>query len=460
MSPLSRRAFGALLGGTAVAAAAGTAATQEVPFSPVANNATPDKPNILFIFADDLGYGDLSSYGHPDIKTPNIDRLAAQGIRFTDAYSGSATCSPTRFSLYTGRFPGRLRGGLAEPIPSPNQLLGIPVDHPTLGSLIKSAGYDTGLFGKWHAGYLPWYSPTKVGWDTFFGNFGGGLDYFSKLGLTGEYDLYEGEVEFQDLRYYTDIITERAVEYIGRTRSKPWLINLNFTTPHWPWEGPGDKAVSDELSARIRAGEKGVLQHKDGGSLDVYRTMVEDLDAAVGTVLKKIKDSGQEDNTLVVFSSDNGGERYSNNAPFSGKKFGLQEGGIRVPTILRWPKHVKANQVVTEPVYTPDWTPTLLEAAGAAPHPSYPLDGANLTGYLLRGEKFPQRDLFWRTKGERALRRGDWKYYRGTDGQDVLFNLPADPREQANKATAEPALLRDLKASWEKTDATLLKYPG
>ncbi|MFJ9849495.1 sulfatase [Streptomyces sp. NPDC101150] len=477
---LSRRAFGGLAGGVGAAAAVGGlgtvagapgAAAAELPGTGErAFRAAPGRhsrrPNILFILGDDLGWADLSSYGSPDIRTPHLDRLARQGVRFTQAYAGSATCSPTRFSLYTGRYPGRTKGGLAEPIA--DKSVGLAPGHPTLASLLRDAGYTTALIGKWHCGYLPDYSPTKSGWDTFFGNFGGALEYYSKLGLAGEYDLYEGDAQYKDLRYYTRIITERAVGHLteagrrdgaGRRPDRPWLLNLNFTTPHWPWIADGDEEESAKIVRRIKAGEPGALWHQDGGSLAKYREMVEDLDRSVGEVLAALKHSGQEEDTLVFFASDNGGERWSYNWPLSGNKASLQEGGIRVPTIVRWPSRLDGGQVSHEPVFTPDWTATLLEVAGARPDRAYPLDGTSLAGYLLRGERLAERDLFWRVRGERALRRGDWKYYRGKDGTDRLFHVTHDPREQADKAAVEKQLLGRLRAAWEAVDKDLLPYP-
>ncbi|MFD5146846.1 sulfatase-like hydrolase/transferase [Streptomyces sp. NPDC058401] len=471
---LSRRAFGGAVGATAAAAAVGLGAAAPAHAAPAAEDrhAGPQerefraergrrsrRPNILFILGDDLGWADLSSYGSPHIKTPNLDRLARQGVRFTDAYSGSATCSPTRFSLYTGRYPGRAKGGLAEPIA--DKSAGLEPTHPTLASLLRGSGYATALIGKWHCGFLPDYSPTKSGWDEFFGNFGGALEYYSKLGGDGAYDLYEGDAEYKDLRYYTRILTERASEYVSRDHGdKPWLLNLNFTTPHWPWIADGDTEASAEVTRRIKAGDKRALWHEDGGSIEKYKEMVEDLDRSVGEVLKALKRSGQEEDTLVFFSSDNGGERFSHNWPLSGNKASLQEGGIRVPNIVRWPARLDGGQVSHVPVFTPDWTATLLELAGARANPAYPLDGVSLAGYLLRGEKIAERNLFWRVRGERALRRGDWKYYRGKAGRDQLFNLAGDLREQADKAALEPARLAELRAAWEKTDAGLLPYPG
>ncbi|MFD3568296.1 sulfatase [Streptomyces sp. NPDC058667] len=464
-TPLSRRALGGAAAGAAAAAALGAAASpararpgppEERDFRAANPRRHSRRPNILFVLGDDLGWADLSSYGSPQIRTPNLDRLARQGVRFTDAYSGSATCSPTRFSLYTGRYPGRTKGGLAEPIA--DRSVGLEPTHPTLASLLRDSGYATALIGKWHCGYLPDYSPTRSGWDEFFGNFGGALEYYSKLGLGGEYDLYEGDAEYKDLRYYTRILTERASEYIGRDHDRPWLLNLNFTTPHWPWVADGDKETSDEITRRIRAGDGRALWHQDGGSIEKYGQMVEDLDRSIGTVLDALRRSGQERDTLVFFASDNGGERFSYNWPLTGNKGSLQEGGIRVPSILRWPARIDGGQVSRLPVFTPDWTATLLELAGARPHPAFPLDGTSLAGHLLRGDDVPDRDLFWRVRGERALRRGDWKYYRGKTGRDQLFHLGRDVREQADLAAVEPGLTASLRTAWERIDAGLLRY--
>ncbi|MEU9484105.1 sulfatase-like hydrolase/transferase [Streptomyces decoyicus] len=471
---MSRRLFHGLIGGSALTAAGVTAGpatandkageeTEERPFRSRSDGAAGRRPNLLVILGDDLGWADLSSYGAPHIKTPHLDRLARQGVRFTDAYSGSATCSPTRFSLYTGRYPGRTKGGLAEPVSDRSQ--GLDPNHPTLASLLKAAGYATALIGKWHCGWLPDYSPTKSGWDEFFGNFGGVLEYFSKLGQLGEYDLFEGDANYKDLRYYTTVLTERAVEYVSRDHDRPWLLNLNFTTPHWPWLAEGDAATGAAIAAKIRSAKShadvvNALNHYDGGSVAKYTEMVESLDAAVGEVLAALRRSGQEEDTLVLFASDNGGERFSYNWPLSGEKFSLLEGGIRVPTILRWPARIGAHQVSHEPNFSPDWTATLLEVGGARPDPAHPLDGTSLAGYLLRGEAQRERDLFWRVRDNRALRRGKWKYYQDADGKDHLFNLAQDAREQADLAPDRTELLADLKTSWERTAKELLPYPA
>jgi arylsulfatase A-like enzyme len=461
-----RRAMGAAAASLAAASVLGAggraeAETREREFRADPGTGRTPRPNVLVILGDDLGWADLSSYGSPNIRTPNLDQLARQGLRFTNGYSAGAVCSPTRFGLYTGRYPGRLRGGLEEPIARPDKLVGIPPEHPTLASLLKDAGYATAMYGKWHCGFLPWFSPIKSGWDEFFGNFSGAVDYYSKITTLGV-DLYEGEVPVESLDYYTDTLGDRAAEYVRRRHHQPWLLNLNFTTPHWPWEAPGDREVSKDITARVKAGEAGALFHYDGGSLDTYRKMVESLDAAVGKVLRALRETGQERDTLVLFASDNGGERWSYQWPLSGEKASLNEGGIRVPTIVRWPARIRPGQVTHEPVVTQDWTATILEVAGTKPTADHPLDGHSLAGYLLRGDSAPRRDLFWRTRTSRALRRGDWKYLRGPETgvtkPDALYNLAADQREQADLAKKHPDILDQLRSHWEDINKDLLPY--
>ncbi|BCB74606.1 sulfatase-like hydrolase/transferase [Phytohabitans flavus] len=455
-------AAGAAAGATVLPGWAPANEAQETEFRPRERGPAPERPNILVILADDLGWADLSSYGAPDLKTPNIDRLALSGIRFTQGYSASPMCSPTRIGLYTGRYPGRLPGGLAEPIERPSELNGIPIGHPTLASLLKDRGYRTRMFGKWHCGFLPWFSPTRLGWDEFFGSFHGEMDYFSKINTNGEYDLYENEVSVQDLRYYTDIVTEKTVDFISERHSEPWLANVNFTTPHCPWEGPNDQETSKELTARLLAGEVGFpgpLFHLDGGNREKYAEMVESLDAAVGKILRALERTGRRRDTVILFTSDNGGERFSYLWPLAGLKGEVREGGIRVPAILSWPAALPSGRVSHTPVITMDFTATFLDLAGARPHPDYPLDGRSLAGHLVGGQAAPGHDLFWRRRNAHALRRGNLKYFRDPEGRPFLYDLSQDPRECANLARKRPADLAALRAAWEAIDATLLPYP-
>jgi arylsulfatase A-like enzyme len=431
---------------------AGLPALALAPQALLAADRKDQQPNIVFILADDLGYADLSVYGNTDFTTPNLDRLAAQGVRFTQAYANSAVCSATRFGLITGRYQYRLRGGLEEPIAGASKTIGLPPQHPTLPSLLKKAGYRTALFGKWHLGYLPVFGPLKSGYDVFFGNYGGAIDYFThKPGVGPEVpeDLYEGEVPVHKVGYYTDLLADRATEYIGQQDGKqPFFLSLHFTAPHWPWEGPGDEAVSRDI---------GNIFHYDGGDLVTYGKMVTGLDTAIGRVLDALQHKGLADNTIVIFTSDNGGERFSKTWPFSGQKTELLEGGIRVPAIVRWPRRLGAGKTTEQVAISMDWLPTLLAAAGGAPDPAYPPDGQNLLP-VLTGQRAPgDRTLFWRYKAnaQRAVRAGDWKYLK-LNGNEFLFDLSKDPRERANLAHKFPDKFADLKLQWEQWNGEML----
>lgn len=409
-------------------------------------------PNILFILADDLGWADLGVYGATDHRTPHLDALAAQGVRFTQAYANSAVCSATRIALMTGRYQYRLRAGLEEPIILRDTGLGLPPEHPTLPSLLQDAGYDTALIGKWHLGLPPLYGPRRSGYGHFFGNLHGAIDYFTHKPGVGDHvepDVWDDDVRTPVQGYYTQVLADRASAYLRapERQHRPFLLSLHFTAPHWPWEGPGDEAVARSLRD---------LFHYDGGSLRKYGEIVEALDAAVGQVLQALRDAGLEDNTLVVFTSDNGGERFSKTWPFTGQKTELLEGGLRVPTLLRWPAQL-APQVQTQVSITHDWLPTLLSAAGLSPHPQYPSDGIDLLP-VLRGHADPEpRTLYWRYKAQdqRAVREGDWKYLQ-INGNAFLFNLAEDERERANLRDRHPELLARLRAQWEAWNAGML----
>ena len=241
--------------------------------------ANPSRPNIVFILADDLGYADLSCYGRPDFQTPKIDRLASQGMKFTQAYANSAVCSATRTALITGRYQDRLRVGLEEPLAGPGWHVGLPPDVPTLPSLLKKTGYGTTLVGKWHLGWLPDYGPLKSGYDHFFGFRGGAVDYFTHkpgVGPMVDEDLWDQDAQVHEVGYLTDLLGDRAVTVVNEYASKqsPFLLSLHFNAPHWPWEGPGDEAESRRI---------GGLRDYDGGSQKTYARMVMDMDSASWT---------------------------------------------------------------------------------------------------------------------------------------------------------------------------------
>jgi arylsulfatase A-like enzyme len=408
------------------------------------------RPSFVFILADDLGYADLGCYGSRSGCSPLLDRMAAEGLRFTEGYANSSVCSPTRFALATGRWQHRLRGGADEPISwrvRGSPLLGLPPSHPTLASLLRDAGYATALVGKWHMGYPPHFHPLKSGYQEFFGSLSGGFDYFTHCDTAGVHDLWEGETEIHRQGYMTDLITARAAEFVQRAKV-PFLLSLHYSAPHWPWETREDEAEARRIER---------IAHTDGGSLAVYQRMIHHMDEGIGRVLAALPDPA---NTLVVFTSDNGGERFSDTWPLVGRKMDLLEGGIRVPYVVRWPACVKAGGVTGQHAVTMDWVATFLEAAGAAPHADYPLDGLSLLGVLQVPQATFARELFWRMKHrrQRAVRSGDWKYFASEDGE-FLFNLARDARERANYAKREPARLAELRARYEAWERSIPAIP-
>ena len=425
----------------------------------------PTRPNIVFIVADDLGYADLGCYGGRDASfgpvSPVLDGLAAQGLKLTQGYSNSPVCSPTRFALMTGRYQYRLRGAAEEPINSKSRgstTLGLPPEHPTLPSLLRDAGYRTALMGKWHLGYPPAFGPLRSGYDEFFGPMSGGVDYFTHCSSTGQHDLYLNDAEQQEDGYLTDLITDHGLDFVrrmagGARSGTPFFLSLHYTAPHWPWETRDDEALAQEV--------KGNLFHLHGGNIDTYRRMIHHMDEGIGRLMDLLRAEGLERDTLVVFTSDNGGERFSDNWPLVGGKMDLTEGGIRVPWIAHWPAVIAPGSTSTQTCMTMDWSATMLDAAGATAAASHPLDGRSLMPLLRDATWRNDQPLFWRMnhRGQRAMRHGPWKYLR-VDGHDYLFNLEGDERERANLAPIAPERLAAMVQAWEAWEATMPPIPA
>jgi arylsulfatase A-like enzyme len=411
-------------------------------------------PNIVFILADDLGYADVSCYGRPDLSTPNIDRLAGRGLRFLQAYANSAVCTATRTALITGRYQYRLRLGLEEPLAG-NADVGLPPEHSTLPSLLKKAGYSSTLVGKWHLGVLPKFGPLKSGYDHFYGFRGGAVDYFSHAGEGDHADLWDDDVPIHPVGYLTDLLGTRAVDVVnGYAKSgQPFMVSLHFNAPHWPWEAPGDQAESE----RLRQPGSGGIVDFDGGSQKTYQRMIEDMDRQIGRVLQALDAHGLTENTIVIFTSDNGGERFADTWPFTGKKTELLEGGLRIPAIISWPARIPRGLTTDQVSISMDWVPTLLAAAGGEPDPAYPADGMNLLPILTRNAAPVPRKLFWRYKAnaQRAARDGNYKFLKILDNT-FLFNVVEDPLERANLKERQKDVYHRLVREWYDWNASML----
>jgi len=421
-----------------------------------ARAAVPARPNVLLIVADDLGYSDLSSYGCPDIRTPEIDSIGSQGVRFTHFYANGPECSPTRTALLTGRYQQRV-GGLECAIGVGDQgrydeaawlqkrgELGLPPEELTMGQVFKRAGYDTACFGKWHLGYPEKFWPHHHGFDESFGILGGNADYFTHKEEDGRPVLYHNGKIVERAGYTTDLIAEAAIEWLKGRKGKPFFLYLPFTCPHTPIQDPDGFDPA-----------KGTAPWQNGNR-KVYAKMVERMDRRVGDVLRQLDRMGAAANTIVIFISDNGGDPNGRNLPLRGRKSTTWEGGIRVPCLVRWPVGLPKGITVKQVGITMDWLPTLLAATGAATPPGRKFDGVNLLEVMRGKQPVFARTLFWRGRRgnvvRKAVRDGDWKLV-DDNGLKELHNLSVDETEQRDLLVSEPRRATELEAklkAWER----------
>jgi arylsulfatase A-like enzyme len=404
------------------------------------------KPYIIYIMTDDMGYGDIGPYGQKKIKTPNLDRLANEGIIFKQAYAAGPLCTPTRVGFMTGRYPARTPVGLIEPLTATKRdsAFGLSPDYPSVASMVRRAGYETVLIGKWHLGFKPEFSPNNNGYDYFFGFHSGVIDYISHKGDGRRPDLYENGKPFEMKGYATDVFSDKAVSFIKQKHSKPFFLTLNYNAPHWPWQDRKSKPYEDKKD------------FTSGGNAAIYAAMIESLDEGVGKILRALEEQGLRDSTLLIFTNDNGGERYSDHGGLAKSKMTLWEGGIRVPAIVRWPGKVKPATFTDQAIITMDWTATILDAAGAQTNPDFKPDGISLIPTLKAERKDFDRTFYWRTfqrAQQKAIRDGKWKYIKDASGE-YLFDIVADPGEKKDLKTSNPEIFENLKlkyAAWEKT---------
>ena len=406
------------------------------------STAIAQPPNFVVIMADDLGYGDISTFDGW-IETPNLERMASEGMKLTNFYASGPVCSPTRAGLLTGRYqqragiPGVIYAALDR-----NRHHGLQVSEFTFAEALREAGYATGAFGKWHLGYERRYNPMHHGFDEFRGYVSGNVDYFSHVDGAAFYDWWDGDELVNEHGYVTHLITQHAVDFIERNHERPFVLYIPHEAPHYPFQGPDDEPF--RLVGKRVAEDRDTLQVKRA-----YREMVEELDKGVGAVLDALAENGIDENTIVLFFSDNGALGFGSNGPLRGFKGSVWEGGIRVPAIARWPGQIEPSSVSEAPAMTIDVMPTLLSLAGADVPEGHEFDGVDLSGLLLERATLPTRSLFWDYLNQSALREASWKLVLNDDDPPVLFNLLEDPGETTDLSAAHPERVRAMRASIE-----------
>ncbi len=431
----------------------------------VTSLAAEKRPNIVFILADDLGYGDLGCYGRTDIRTPELDSLARQGVRLTEHYANGAECTPTRAAFLTGRYQQWV-GGLECAIGTGNvgryddairlrskDDLGLPAELPTIGHLLKSAGYATALCGKWHLGYESKFAPHRHGFDFTYYCIGGEMDYFHYLDKAAGYNLFVDGNPVTGKGYFTDLMTDKAIEFIeGQSADTPFFLYLPYTCPHAPFQGHED-AQAEPLQL------DSPLWNQGKAPPDVYVAMIEHMDLRIGDVLRKLDQEGLADNTVVIFASDNGGTKSARNTPLRGIKGSTFEGGIRVPGIVRWPGHLPGGTVSDQICLTFDFTRSIANLAGVDEDATNKFEGIDIVRHLAEQKPNISRTLFWRKQRRdrvwKAVRDGDLKYVeeaRPDATRAYLFNLANDVGETNDLRHSEATQfqrIRQMYNQWE-----------
>ncbi len=407
----------------------------------------PERPNFIIILADDMGDAGLSCTGNPHFETPHLDCLAREGMRFTDFHSSGAVCSPTRAGLLTGRYQQRTGVvGVVNADPEhPDHGDALQLAELTFAEALKERGYSTGIFGKWHVGYAPEYSPIHQGFDEFRGFVSGNIDYHSHRDRMGTPDWWDGTRLIEEEGYTTHLIDQRAIRFIEEHRDVPFCLYLPHAAIHNPNQGPDDPPIRGP--ARRPAKELSPVD-------EAVEQMTLALDEGVGAILDKLEELDLSERTLVIFLSDNGGTKQnrSTGAHVRGFKGSLWEGGHLVPAIFRWPGKIPAGTASAVTAISIDLMPTILSFAGAGLPEGHTLDGVDLGPVLLDGASLPDRPLFWEFKTTAAMRSGPWKLVR-TKEKSQLFHLGEDPGEENDLKGEHPERLATMEAAldaWQR----------
>ncbi len=417
----------------------------------LAQGTESTRPNVVLVLTDDLGWADLGVQGATDIRTPHIDSLAREGVRFATFYSVGVLCSPTRAGLISGRYQQRygVEAALSRPTADGSDR-GLASRGHSLPHLLKASGYATALVGKWHLGYVPEMSPAAHGFDYFFGLKSGYHDYYTHRGNGMDPDLWENAEQVRVEGYTTDLITERSVRFIEQHAGRPFFLEVAYNAPHWPYQPPDRPSEAPGNARHVMPGEQVESTRAD------YVAMVERVDRGVGQLLRTLDRLDLARRTLVIFTNDNGGEWLSDNGPLFNRKWTVWEGGIRVPAIIRWPGRLPAGVVSAQVGHTLDLTASMLAAAGATVPADTRLEGLDLLPMLAGRAPVVPRTLFWRTavggRSQKAVRRGDWKLV--VDGtHTLLYDLGTDVGERRDLARSRQDVVRELRRlleTWEQ----------
>ncbi|QDV52013.1 sulfatase-like hydrolase/transferase [Gimesia fumaroli] len=417
---------------------------------------TRQRPNILLITADNLGYGDLGCYGNPVMKTPQLDTLAKQGVKLTDFYTASPTCTVSRATLMTGRYPQRI--GLNHQLSADeNYADGLRQSELLIPAYLKAQGYRTACFGKWNIGFSPGSRPTERGFDEFFGFAAGNIDYYHHY-YAGRHDLWRGLKEVFVEGYSTDLFADEACKFIAANRQQPFFIYLPFNAPHFPSKRNKQPGQGNEWQAPDSAFAAYDYSPQTKKPQERYRAVVTALDTAIGRVLKQLDQSGLSENTIVIWYSDNGafmlkdrGLEVASNKPLRDGGVTLWEGGIRVPAIVRYPGHIKPGTVNDAPLISLDILPTLVSLTGGTLPTDRKLDGQNMLPVLESPETATPRTFFFQYRNYSAVRRGKWKLLRTKPKQPfLLFDLEQDLGETNDVAANHPQIVKELTCAYQE----------